>query len=45
MKAQKKWLQEYIKDHGRKPSGTHKKWVHNEENRAYIIKNRKGGIN
>jgi len=45
MKAQKKWLQDYIETHSRRPGSTHKKWVHNEENRAYIIKNRRGGIN
>jgi hypothetical protein len=45
MKDQKKWLQEYVKTHSRKPGGTRKKWVHNEANRAYIVKNGRGGIN
>jgi hypothetical protein len=45
MKAQKKWIQEYVKAHGRRPGGTRKKWVHNEENGAYVVKNGRGGIN
>ena len=45
MKDQKKWLQEYVKTHSRKPGGTRKKWVHNKANRVYIIKNGRGGIN
>jgi hypothetical protein len=44
-KEQKKWLREYIKVHGRRPGGTRKVWVHNEENGAFVVKKGRHGIN
>ena len=44
-KAQRKWLREWVKAHGRQPGGVRKKWVHNKENRAFIIKDGRGSIN
>jgi hypothetical protein len=44
-KQQRKWLREWIKAHGRRPSGVKKKWVHNKKTSAFIVKTGRGGIN
>jgi hypothetical protein len=44
-KEQRKWLRDWTKAHGRKPSGMRKTWKHNEKTGAFVVKNRRGGIN
>jgi transposase len=44
-KQQRKWLREWTKAYGRKPGGVRKVWKYNEETGAFVVKNRRGGIN
>jgi transposase len=44
-KEQRKWLRDWTKAHGRKPSGMRKTWKHNEKTGAFVVKNGRGGIN
>jgi hypothetical protein len=44
-KEQRKWLRDWKKAHSRAPRGIWKVWKHNEETGAFIVKNRRGGIN
>jgi len=45
-KKQREWLKKWIDDHkGNRPGGVRKKWVHSEENGAFVVKPGRGGIN
>lgn len=45
-KTQREWLKKWIDDHdGRRPGGVRKKWVHNEDNGAFVVRPGRGGIN
>ena len=44
-KEQRKWLRDWKKAHGRAPRGVRKVWKHNEKTGAFVVKNRRGGIN
>ena len=44
-KEQRKWLRDWKKVHGRAPGGVRKVWKHNEKTGAFVMKNRRGGIN